>query len=186
MKNKIQISKNHKKEIFRFIIIFLTSILILHFISSLPIFRAKIGTRILLSDAFIIKKTMSVIGVNPVFSIDGIKNGFFSISLNCNSVNVVYDCTSIFSIILLVSAVVAYKSKVNEKIIGLAFCSIILYAINLIRLIMLILIAGYFPKYLDFAHIYFWQVLMIFFVLFLWNLWIERIAGNENKIKIFP
>ncbi|HPN32287.1 MAG TPA: hypothetical protein PKY81_15155 [bacterium] len=181
MKNKTAANK----AIIKFVIFFLISTAILHYISSLDIFRKNIGEKILLSDAAIIKKIFNIAGIKSIITTDRINEGFFSIIINSNSVNVVYDCASIFSIFLLVSAMLAFNSKIKDKIIGIPIFSFVLYFINIIRLIVLSCIGGYFPKYLNFAHLYLWQILMIFIVVFLWGVWIEKVVSNKNKIVIF-
>lgn len=86
-------------------------------------------------------------------------------------------CTGIFVAAIYVSAVLAYPSRVKEKLKG--FClgvSAILF-LNLIRVVSLMFIGRHFPSFFETAHLLVWQSLIIFATLLVWLYWTQRFVG---------
>jgi hypothetical protein len=46
------------------------------------------------------------------------------------------------------------------------------------------LVLAYKPQYFDFAHLYFWQVALIIFVVALVVFWIEKLVGREKTVSV--
>lgn len=90
-------------------------------------------------------------------------------------IEVVGECTGIFSIIVYCSAIFAYPASLREKVVGLIGVPA-LYALTLVRLVSTALVGVLAPSLLDFFHTYFWQVFLIFFVALLFLVWRDNVV----------
>jgi len=95
--------------------------------------------------------------------------------LNGSSIDVIGECTGIFSIIVYCSVIFAYPTGLKEKAIGMIGIPI-LYGVTLIRLISTALVVAFIPSMLDFFHTYLWQVFLIVFVVLLFLIWRDKVV----------
>jgi exosortase/archaeosortase family protein len=107
------------------------------------------------------------------------------------SFTIIYHCAGIFGMMIYASAVIAYPSKLIEKIYGLIVGWIGLYAINTIRMAALGIIGMKWRKHFDFYHEYLWQGIFIIFVIAFWIFWKEKMirepdiqAPNPDKKEV--
>lgn len=98
-----------------------------------------------------------------------------SVLMNSTSLDVIGECTGIFSIIVYCSVILAYPSGLKEKAIGMIGIPI-LYGITLIRLISTALVVALMPSMTFFFHDYLWQVFLIVFVVLLFLIWRDRVV----------
>jgi archaeosortase B (VPXXXP-CTERM-specific) len=112
-------------------------------------------------------------------SVDGVL-----VSYGSNGLTIIAECTGYTALVLFFSVVVAYPSPVTKKLIGLAIGFPLILGFNLLRLVVMALVLAYKPQYFDLAHLYFWQVALIIFVVALVVFWIQRLAGREKTISV--
>lgn len=86
-------------------------------------------------------------------------------------------CTGIFVVAIYLSAVLAYPSRPGEKLKGLMLGASAILILNLIRVISLMYIGLYLPRFFETAHLLVWQSLIIFSALLVWIYWTERFVG---------
>ena len=86
-------------------------------------------------------------------------------------------CTGIFVAAIYVSAVLAYPSRVKEKLKGLYLGVSVILVLNLIWVISLMYIGRHFPSFFETAHLLVWQSLIIFAALLMWLYWTQRFVG---------
>lgn len=91
------------------------------------------------------------------------------------------ECTSIIFTGIFISIVLAWPSKIREKLIGIAIGIAVLLFLNLVRLITLFYIGSAFPDFLDIAHFFLWQILMILLTIGLWLLWSAKIVRTPRE-----
>jgi len=101
-------------------------------------------------------------------------NGTF-VMMNGTSIDVIGECTGIFSIVVYCSVIFAYPTGIKKKAIGMIGIPI-LYGITLIRLISTALVGAFIPSLLDFFHTYLWQVFLIVFVVLLFLIWRDKVV----------
>ena len=116
-----------------------------------------------------------VVFVLNLFGVDAVLDGF-KVILEGFTLEVVYECVGVFSIIVYSSFILAYPTQTKKKLIGIAFGLPCLYAIGVIRIASLALIGVSYPTMWDYAHVYFWQLSLIIFVILLLLIWVEKIA----------
>ncbi|MHC1610386.1 MAG: archaeosortase/exosortase family protein [Candidatus Methanospirareceae archaeon] len=108
-------------------------------------------------------------------------NGTFVLT-NGTSLDVIGECTGIFSIIVYCSVIFAYPTSLRNKTIGLIGIPI-LYALTLVRLISTALVGVFIPSMLDFFHTYLWQVFLIVFVVLLFLIWQDKVVEAGVEVK---
>ncbi len=102
------------------------------------------------------------------------------VSFGSFSVEIIEECTGIYEMMILGAAILAYPYSWGWKLVGLAMGIPIIYALNLVRIAVLLVVGRYRPESFDFVHVYFWQVTMVLMVtaVFLLWLWIVRRATD--------
>ncbi len=109
-----------------------------------------------------------------LFGLNAEVNGTF-VLMNSSSLDVIGECTGIFSIIVYCSVIFAYPTSLRNKSVGLIGIPI-LYALTLVRLISTALVGVFIPSMLDFFHTYLWQVFLIVFVVLLFMIWRDKVV----------
>jgi exosortase H (IPTLxxWG-CTERM-specific) len=89
-------------------------------------------------------------------------------------------CTGIFVVAIYFSAVLAYPSRMKEKLKGFLLGASVIFSLNLIRVVSLMFIGRYFPSFFEVAHLLIWQSLVIFAALLAWLYWTERFVGASQ------
>jgi exosortase H (IPTLxxWG-CTERM-specific) len=97
------------------------------------------------------------------------------------SFRLIPECTSMIFTAMFASAVLAFPSERGAKLTGMVMGAAALFLINLVRIISLFYIGSAFPSFLEVAHLFLWQILMILAALGLWLFWAERIAGRPRQ-----
>ena len=116
--------------------------------------------------AFILGALFSVGGADVV-----VKGA--TVSINGFGLEIIDECTAVFSSIVYCSAVLAYPTTLKNKSLGIAFGVPSLYAINILRLSILAIVGISHPALFDFVHVYLWQASFIIFVVAIFLLWLK-------------
>ena len=104
-----------------------------------------------------------------------------TLTLDGFAVQIITECTGLFEAVILVAAVLSYKASWREKVIGILLGTSCLYLINVIRIAFLLLVGRLAPKFFNFAHVYFWQSLLIVFITAIWLGWIHYFVSDETS-----
>jgi archaeosortase B (VPXXXP-CTERM-specific) len=112
--------------------------------------------------------------LNLFLGLNAEANGTF-VMMNGTSIDVIGECTGIFSIIVYCSVIIAYPTSLRNKSVGLIGIPI-LYALTLVRLISTALVGVFIPPLLDFFHTYLWQLFLIVFVVLLFLIWRDKVV----------
>ena len=91
------------------------------------------------------------------------------------------ECTSTIFTAIFASAAIGWPSTVKEKLTGIVLAAAVLFVVNLVRIVTLYYIGSAFPGFLDFAHFFLWQILLILLTVGLWVLWMEKIVHKTEK-----
>lgn len=100
------------------------------------------------------------------------------------SMNIAYGCDALEPTFLFVVVVLAFPAQWKKKIIGIVGGVLILYSINIIRLITLFLTGIYKREYFELMHIEIWQALFIFLALILFVLWVSIAERTTVREKV--
>ena len=123
--------------------------------------------------------------VSGILNFLGFKAGLYqaTLSLSNFSVEVVLECAAVYQILVFTAAVLAFPATWKKKILGIVIGAPVLYVIDLFRIMGLLLVGNYLPKFFDFTHLYTGQMFVIFVVILLWLLWINKIAFYQRKFS---
>jgi len=92
------------------------------------------------------------------------------------SVQVIKGCESIYPTAMLWAALLAYPAAFGWKISGLIGGALILFLLNIFRVITMFYIGVYLPSLFDIIHIYAWQALFILVTLAVFLFWAVKAA----------
>lgn len=106
--------------------------------------------------------------------------GCFINSARGINMEIIYECTGIYGIIVYISAVLASDRGWYRKLYGLLVGVPIIWLTNLIRLVSIYWISFEYPPIFDFLHTYFWQLFLIVVVIILFYTWYRSPNHSKN------
>ena len=89
---------------------------------------------------------------------------------------IIQECTGLFAIMIYVSCVLAYPTKLVKKGEGILLGIPLIFLLNIIRMVFLVYIGNHHYNLFEYVHSYLWQGTFIIVVILLWFIWIEKIA----------
>ena len=100
------------------------------------------------------------------------------------SVEIITECTGLFAAFVFLACVLAYPTKIAKKIIGIAAGIVVIYVLNIIRMLCLIFVGIWAPQHFDLAHTYLWEGVFIIVVLMLWLVWLDKVVKDVRKVAV--
>lgn len=94
---------------------------------------------------------------------------------------VIEGCNSVSVIILFVSFIIAFAGKWKTTLFYLLVGSVLIYTINLIRIVILSVGLYHYPWRREILHIVIFPLIIYGFVFLLWMFWVNRFANNSIK-----
>ncbi len=82
--------------------------------------------------------------------------------------------------VLIGMSVARQQAAWRHTLVGFALGMPLIYAMNLIRIAVLLVVGGYSQRWFDFMHLYFWQVTMIAMVAAAWLAWLWWVVRDET------
>lgn len=134
-----------------------------HFLLAYLPFNARVSGAIL-----------GVLGQDIAVAGSSISSPEFSVYVNAG-------CDGIEPIALFVCAVLAFPARFVRKIPGIIAGTLLLAALNFVRVVSLFLIGVYFPRAFTAAHLEVWQAVFILFAVVLWILWL--LWATQSQIR---
>jgi exosortase H (IPTLxxWG-CTERM-specific) len=125
--------------------------------------------------AFLAGTTIQYLGTTCTISGTSIMSPRFS-------VDVVQGCDSIYPTAMLWAALLAYPSTWKSKLIGMVGGAIVLFVINIIRIVTMFYIGVFVPSLFDMVHVYAWQALFILLTLAVWLFWAAKISRTPTNV----
>jgi archaeosortase B (VPXXXP-CTERM-specific) len=98
-------------------------------------------------------------------------------------VAIIDECTGVYEAVLLGAALLAFPTSWGKTAIGFLLGFPLIYALNLARIAMLLVVGRYYPDLFDFMHIYFWQVSMIAMVSTTWLAWVIWVVRGDHAAR---
>lgn len=95
------------------------------------------------------------------------------------SINVKNGCDGINPLLILGSAIAAYPARWPRRLLGLLLGVATIFALNIVRLAHLVIVASRYPAQLEFFHVYVWQTLMGALAVITFLLWGTFLAGRR-------
>lgn len=162
-----------KKE-FKFIITFLVFSSFFYILIS--IFYSEnfpfIGT---LSVASTLNKIVNFMGIETLI-VDG------TIYLRNNiAFKIILECTGVYEMIILTSVILSYPTGIINKLYGIFVGIIIIYILNMFRLLSIFYVLVYYTEKFDFVDRYLWQVSLVIFILLAYTIWLKSLEFSGSS-----
>lgn len=97
------------------------------------------------------------------------------------AVNIENGCNGIETMLIFLSAVVAFPATWRARLAGLGLGLVAIQAVNLVRVVALFLTGAYLPAFFDTSHTVVWQTVVILAGVLLWLLWASRLAPPASR-----
>lgn len=118
-----------------------------------------------------------------VFQLRTSVNGKHLTSPNYSCV-IVAECTGIFEMMILLAGIFAYPTSIRKKLLGIVIGCAILYATNIFRIILLVIVGNISYQASELIHLWVWQVINILIVIAVCLFWIEKVVKHERKASL--
>lgn len=99
------------------------------------------------------------------------------------AINVINECTGIFSLSAYIAIVLAYDTTLKNKAWGLVVGVPVLFSLAVIRLSLTTLTAVKYPEMLHVIHDYLFQIFLLVFVVILFVLWHDVVIEKKHNIR---
>jgi exosortase H (IPTLxxWG-CTERM-specific) len=96
-------------------------------------------------------------------------------------VTIIEECTGLYEALLLSAALLAFPTTWRKALLGFAIGFPLIYAMNIVRICVLLAIGRYSGDYFEFFHLYFWQVTMVLMVATTWLVWVKWVVRNDYE-----
>lgn len=97
---------------------------------------------------------------------------------------IVAECTGVFEMMILLAGVLAYPTNIRKKLLGILIGCSILYATNVFRIILLVIVGNISYQASELIHLWIWQVINILIVIAICLFWIEKVVKRERKTSL--
>jgi len=95
---------------------------------------------------------------------------------------IIEGCNSISVVILFLSFIVAFSGKLKTTFFYILSGSVLIYAVNLLRIVILTLGLYHYPEYSDVLHTVIFPGIIYGMVFLLWIFWVNRFSKlNKNN-----
>ena len=94
-------------------------------------------------------------------------------------IEIIEECSGMYEALLLGAALLAFPTAWYKTAIGFALGFPLIWAMNIARIAVLLVIGRYSPEYFNFLHLYFWQGTMILMVASTWLLWVLWVVRDS-------
>jgi exosortase H (IPTLxxWG-CTERM-specific) len=111
--------------------------------------------------------TLNLLGQDVTLDGTRIRNARFG-------VNIRNGCNGVETMIIFVSAVLAFPAPWRSRGIGLGLGILAIQLVNLVRVVALFLTGAYFPSLFESSHTVIWQSVVILCGILLWIYWAHR------------
>ena len=157
-----------RSPVLRFVLLFALFMILFYVCWATPFFHEIIVANVTALDAKIASVVLNLFGY-------GTSAADSVLASPQMRVNVQTGCDGIEAMALFGSGVLAYTATRKHKIKGIFYGFLILFVINIVRVIHLWLTGLYMPSYFDIFHETIWQIAFILLAILLWAFWISRI-----------
>jgi len=94
-------------------------------------------------------------------------------------IEIVAGCNGVEAVLILISAVLAFPSPWRYKLLGVGVGFVAIQALNLVRIISLYYLLLWNRVWFDWFHLYLWQALIILDALVFWLVWLRWLPREE-------
>lgn len=112
---------------------------------------------------------------------EGAKARGTAVSSSRFSVDIRHGCDAVAPSALFIAAVLAFPGSMRSKVPGILVGTLVLAAINIIRIVTLFYTGIYFPRAFEAMHVDVWQPIFILLALVFWVIWAWWATGTRTQ-----
>ena len=117
---------------------------------------------------------LNLLGQKTSSSGETIYSGSFSIQIK-------KGCDAIAPMILYTLAILFFPVPFKYKPKGLLIGIVLIFVLNIIRIVTLFLTGKYVRSLFDIMHTDVWQIIFIIFTLYIWLVWLKHVTAKSNQ-----
>ncbi|WP_094228190.1 archaeosortase B [Methanolobus psychrotolerans] len=140
------------------------------------------GTYVIFQEKFVFLSTLTANTLSVLLSILGVESSSYgqSVYMNGFSMMVIDECTGMYELLVYAGCVLAYPTKLRNKLLGIILGLPAMLIINMLRLVLLSFVGMIYPAFFSYVHYYLWQVTFIFLIVLLMLMWIEKVVKSGS------
>ncbi len=119
-------------------------------------------------------KFLQLIGYQTTVMSDIITSPQFTVSIK-------KGCDAMEPLALFFSGIIAFPTLWEKKLSGLGVGLLIIFTLNIIRIVTLFLTGIYYPSLFETMHVEVWQVIFILTAIAIWFLWLRWAVKQTKK-----
>lgn len=96
---------------------------------------------------------------------------------------IVEGCNAVSVMILFIAFIIAFKGSYRNTILFIIAGSFLIYALNILRIVLISWSLYKYPQYGDFLHQILFPAIIYGFTFLLWIIWVKYFAINANSAK---
>lgn len=100
---------------------------------------------------------------------------------NGTALQIILECTGVYEMIILSSVILSYPTNIKNKFYGIILGIIIIYILNMIRLVSISYILIYYTDKFNFIDRYLWQVSLVVFISLVYIIWLKLIESSSTE-----
>ena len=141
-----------------------------------PAVRIRLTPTIEAAEAFTAELVFALVGL---FAHDVRMTSDQTVFFGTFGVTVIEECTGLYEALLLSAALLAFPTTWGKALLGFAMGFPMIYAMNVVRIALLLVAGEYIGAYFEFLHLYFWQVTMVLMVATTWLVWVKWVVRAD-------
>jgi len=162
-----------KRPVIFFVLGFLLLMVVFYIFWLSSLCQNHIQTKIISINVRLSSFILNLFGMRTIGTRETISSPSFSVSI-------ARGCDAVEAMALFTSALLVFPARWNYKLAGFFAGIVILFILNIGRVISLFLTGIYFPGIFEFMHVEVWQVLFILCAIGLWIFWIKWTRKKES------
>ena len=170
--------KKIPRELVKIYLLFAVTVFCLFLLLNYKPFHDKVVEPFTAFIAFSASKTLNLLGTWTSVSGTNLSSRDFGI-------NIVDGCNGVFATAILLAGIIAYPSRIKEKLIGILIGIPAIFIINQLRVISLFYLGRTHPTVFEEVHVYVWQPIIIVFAILVWDFWARNFVQKGKVRKAF-
>jgi archaeosortase B (VPXXXP-CTERM-specific) len=94
-----------------------------------------------------------------------------------------HECTGVFVLVIYAAFLLAYPASWLQRLVGIAGGVLVLEVVNVVRLVLLTMIASSWPQLFDYFHEYIWQGVFVALLALLVAIWIDAVQSKTAVLR---
>lgn len=122
--------------------------------------------------------SLNALGIAAHLDASHVPEGYCLIAMSQVTFRVIHECTGIFTVFILLAAILAYPASARARLLGGVGGVLAFFGYGSARLVLLGVLGRWGPELVSFTHVWLMGLTNLGFALCLWLLWIDRVRRH--------